>query len=81
MVLSFTLVFLQCTIVRETHFIILFYYMAKGPLLVACKMSNSEAKQGHQKDFELITQRKSFCLKTTAFKMLKMLGVQCVTWL
>ena len=36
-VLSFTLVFLQCTIVRETHFIILFYYMAKGPLLVACK--------------------------------------------
>ena len=44
-------------------------------------MSNSEAKQGHQKDFELITQRKSFCLKTTAFKMLKMLGVQCVTWL
>ena len=29
--------FLQCTVVRETHFIILFYYMAKGPLLVACK--------------------------------------------
>ena len=38
-VLSFTLFlfFLQCTIVREAHFIILFYFMAKGPLLVAYK--------------------------------------------
>ena len=30
-------VILQCTIVREAYFIILFYCMAKGPLLVACK--------------------------------------------
>ena len=29
--------FFTMSIVRETHFIILFYYMAKGPLLVACK--------------------------------------------
>ena len=34
---AFYFVFLQCTVVRETHFIILFYCMAKGPLLVACK--------------------------------------------
>ena len=34
---EFYFVFLQCTIVRETHFIILFYCMAKGPLSAACK--------------------------------------------
>ena len=45
-------------------------------------MSKSEAKQGHQKSFfSLFTQSKSLCLKTTAFEMLKMLGVECVAWL
>ena len=61
--------------VRETHFIVLFYCMAKGPLLVACKWATQKQNKDIKKDFELITQTKSLCLKTTPFKMLKMLGM------
>ena len=76
---EFYFVFLQCTIVREAHFLSLFYFMAKGPLLVAFKWATQKQNKTIKKEFEFMTQGKSLCLKTIAFKMLKMLRDECVT--
>ena len=46
-----------------------FYCMAKGPLLVACKWATQRQNKDIKKEFELITQRKSLCLKTIGIKM------------
>ena len=48
---GFYFVVLQCTIVREAHFVILFYCMAKGSLLVACKWANQKQNKDIKKVF------------------------------